>query len=99
MGWLQLFREWLTREPEKVVAQFKTTDKGVQLIKDFEGLRLNKYRDAAGHWTIGYGHKLTREELVKGLVHVTKVRAEEILIEDIIIHEKRLNAFPSSSRT
>lgn len=30
--------------------------RGEQLIKDFEGLRLNAYRDQAGIWTIGWGH-------------------------------------------
>ena len=28
---------------------------GLNLIKSFEGLRLNAYQDAAGVWTIGYG--------------------------------------------
>jgi lysozyme len=28
---------------------------GEALIKNFEGLRLNAYRDSAGMWTIGYG--------------------------------------------
>lgn len=28
---------------------------GIALIKQFEGLRLSSYRDAAGVWTIGYG--------------------------------------------
>lgn len=31
------------------------SNNGEQLIKNFEGLRLNAYRDAAGVWTIGYG--------------------------------------------
>lgn len=29
---------------------------GVRLVKNFEGLRTFKYRDAVGVWTIGYGH-------------------------------------------
>lgn len=28
---------------------------GIAVIKNFEGLRLNAYRDIAGVWTIGYG--------------------------------------------
>jgi len=31
------------------------SEHGEQLIKDFEGLRLNAYRDEANIWTIGYG--------------------------------------------
>lgn len=30
--------------------------KGINLIKRFEGLRLNAYQDVIGVWTIGYGH-------------------------------------------
>ena len=33
----------------------KLSDKGLNIIKNFEGLRLNAYRDVAGVWTIGYG--------------------------------------------
>lgn len=33
----------------------KLNNQGVALIKTFEGLRLNAYRDVAGVWTIGYG--------------------------------------------
>lgn len=31
------------------------SNQGEKLIKNFEGLRLNAYRDSAGVWTIGYG--------------------------------------------
>ena len=33
----------------------KLSEKGKDLIKSFEGLRLGAYRDSAGIWTIGYG--------------------------------------------
>ena len=32
------------------------SDRGLQLIKESEGLRLSAYRDCVGVWTIGYGH-------------------------------------------
>ncbi|WP_143338873.1 glycoside hydrolase family protein, partial [Cronobacter sakazakii] len=35
---------------------------GVELIKSFEGLRLDKYQDAIGKWTIGYGHLILPNE-------------------------------------
>jgi len=38
----------------------------LDLIKCSEGLRLTPYLDLAGHWTVGYGHKLTAEELDAG---------------------------------
>jgi len=31
------------------------SEPGEKLIKNFEGLRLNAYKDSAGVWTIGYG--------------------------------------------
>lgn len=31
------------------------SDKGIALIKQFEGLRLTAYQDSVGVWTIGYG--------------------------------------------
>ena len=31
------------------------SENGFRIIKNFEGLRLTAYRDAAGVWTIGYG--------------------------------------------
>lgn len=34
----------------------KTSQKGIDLIKRFEGLELEPYQDIAGVWTIGYGH-------------------------------------------
>jgi lysozyme len=33
----------------------KTSENGLNIIKNFEGLRLSAYRDVAGVWTIGYG--------------------------------------------
>ena len=33
----------------------KISDKGLNLIKKFEGCRLTAYQDAVGVWTIGYG--------------------------------------------
>jgi GH24 family phage-related lysozyme (muramidase) len=32
-----------------------TSQTGINMIKEFEGFRANKYNDAAGHCTIGYG--------------------------------------------
>lgn len=36
----------------------KISDEGVEFIKRWEGLSLVAYKDAAGFWTIGYGHLL-----------------------------------------
>lgn len=33
----------------------QTSDKGIALIKEFEGCKLTAYQDSIGVWTIGYG--------------------------------------------
>ncbi|EPV8635277.1 lysozyme [Enterobacter hormaechei] len=33
----------------------QTSDKGIALIKEFEGCKLTAYQDSVGVWTIGYG--------------------------------------------
>ena len=57
------------------------------MLCTFEGLRLFAYRCPAGEPTIGYGHKLTEEELLSGVYSrgITKERAEELLDQDIAI--------------
>lgn len=50
----------------------------VALTKQFEGLRLQAYKDIAGFWTIGYGHKLTASCL-----YITAAEAEAILKQDL----------------
>lgn len=62
----------------------KISNKGLDLIKRFEGLRLEAYLCAAGVPTIGYGH--TRG--VKLGQKITEQQAEDLLLEDI--HEFEL---------
>lgn len=58
----------------------KISDKGLDLIKRFEGLRLKAYLCPANVWTIGYGH--TGSDVKKGM-EITKERAEELLRRDV----------------
>lgn len=57
----------------------RTSQRGLSLIKSFEGLRLLAYRDAVGVLTIGYG--ATRG--VKAGMSVTKEQAERMLLNDV----------------
>jgi len=52
---------------------------GVDLIKDFEGCRLDAYLCPAGVWTIGYGHT---GDVKKG-DRISRKRADELLAEDL----------------
>ena len=49
----------------------KISDKGIKLIKEFEGLRLEAYKCPAGVWTIGHGH-------TKGVMEGDKITDEEL---------------------
>lgn len=57
----------------------KTGNQGIDLIKEFEGLRLTAYKCAAGVWTIGYGHT----EGVTGAMVITEATADELLARDL----------------
>ncbi|WP_253381141.1 lysozyme [unidentified bacterial endosymbiont] len=59
-----------------------TGDKGVQLICQFEGLKLERYRDAVGLWTIGYGHLILTKEMEK-LIKITTGEAKNLLRKDL----------------
>ena len=59
---------------------FSYSDAGLQLTKQFEGLRLDAYQDCAGIWTIGYGH--TGREVKAGR-RVTALEAEVLLRTDL----------------
>jgi lysozyme len=65
-----------------------TSNQGKDLIKAFEGLRLDAYRCPAGVPTIGWGHT----KGVKMGQHITAAQAEDLLVEDIAPIEHLLNA-------
>lgn len=65
----------------------KTSHKGIDLIKEFEGLRLKAYKCPGGIWTIGYGHTAG----VKPGMVISEAQAEEYLKADLIAFEKYLN--------
>ena len=62
------------------------SEKGVKLIKSFEGLAPLEYTCVAGKRTIGYGHVLEPEE--KYPCGVCERKAEELLKQDLDIAEK-----------
>lgn len=57
----------------------KISQRGIDLIKHFEGLRLDAYLDSVGIPTIGYGHT----KGVKLGDKITEEKAEELLREDL----------------
>ena len=59
------------------------SEKGIDLIKQFEGCRLAAYKCPGGVWTIGYGH--TGIDVSPDL-EITQQEAERLLKSDLIIH-------------
>lgn len=53
---------------------------GIDLVKSFEGLKLEAYRCPAGVWTIGYGH--TGADVKPGL-KIAEQDAEQLLQNDL----------------
>lgn len=66
----------------------KISQKGIDLIKRFEGCKLYAYRDSVGIPTIGYGHT----KGVKMGMSITQKQADDFLREDVAIGEKALNS-------
>lgn len=59
------------------------SEKGISLIKNFEGCRLEGYKCPAGVPTIGYGH--TGSEVHVGM-KITQSEADRLLKNDLIVH-------------
>lgn len=65
----------------------KISEKGLNLIKSFEGCKLTAYKDPYGVLTIGYGHT----KGVKSTDKITQTKADEFLKEDVATSEKAVN--------
>lgn len=65
----------------------QTSNKGIDLIKRFEGLKLEAYRDSVGIPTIGYGHA---HNVKMGDV-ITGEQADKYLREDLLVAELTIN--------
>ena len=63
----------------------KTSQEGIDLIKNFEGFRADQYKDSGNIATIGYGHALRPGE---SFVHISPEDAEKLLKEDVAIAER-----------
>lgn len=69
------------------MASRKISEKGLNLIKQFEGCRLRAYQCSAGVWTIGYGHTAG----VRQGQTITQAQAEEYLKQDCRKFENYVN--------
>lgn len=72
----------------------KTGKKGLDLIKSFEGCKLEAYLCPAKRWTIGYGHTGTVDgnQICAGM-KITTGKAVMILIDDLERFESAVNKY------
>ncbi len=59
------------------------SNKGHDILKYFEGCRLEAYQDSVGVWTIGYGHT---KGVYEGMT-ITQDEAEQMLLEELVEYE------------
>ena len=73
----------------------KTGDKGLALIKEFEGLQLKPYRDAVGIPTIGYGNTYYEDGSAVKLSDppISQARAEALLRDVLVRYENAVNRY------
>ncbi|MEM1380956.1 MAG: glycoside hydrolase family protein [Pseudomonadota bacterium] len=71
----------------------RISQRGLDLIKFFEGLKLEAYQDVVGIWTIGYGHtsEAGPPEVIPGM-EITEQEAEDILRNDVQPFERAVEA-------
>lgn len=66
-------------------------NKGLDLIKSFEGCRLSAYKCPAGVWTIGYGHT---QGVYEGMT-ITQDQADNMLREDVKYYADAVDRYQS----
>lgn len=72
---LAYFRElFIKPSPEDSTGEYD-----IDLIKKWEGLKLDSYLDTGGVWTIGYGHTATAREGQR----ITQAEADILLAKDV----------------
>jgi len=71
----------------------KLSDNGIKFIQDFEGIKLNAYKDIVGVWTVGFGH--TGVDVTPNL-SITKDRANDLFMQDVCNFVNGVNSMVKS---
>jgi len=75
-----------SQSPQTAAGQH-INDRGLTLVKVFEGLRLEAYQDSVGIWTIGYGTTSDIVPVRPGMV-ITESQAEMLLRQGLVGFEE-----------
>lgn len=87
------FDEKSVREMLDVVGVVNMKTKDLNIIKEFEGLRLEAYDDGIGVWTVGYGTiRYPNGTIVKRGDKITLEQAEQYLRHDLSKFEYSVNS-------
>lgn len=77
----------------------KTSQKVIDLIKHFEGLRNSMYADSIGIPTIGYGHVIKTGEEYLMTKTLSNEEADQLLQSDLVQFENRVSGAVKVSLT
>lgn len=69
----------------------KTSRRGIDLIKEFEGFRATAYEDIVGLLTIGYGTLINSSKAYLITETITEQEAEGLLVEELVGIETEVN--------
>lgn len=71
----------------------QTSEKGIALIKQFEGCKLTAYQDSVGVWTIGYGWTQPVEgKPIRAGMTIKQETAERLLKTGLVSYESDVSS-------
>ena len=78
----------------------QTSDKGIALIKEFEGCKLTAYQDSVGVWTIGYGWTQPVDgKPIRAGMTIKQETAERLLKTGLVSYESDVSRLVKVSLT
>ncbi|WKE11762.1 lysozyme [Enterobacter asburiae] len=78
----------------------QTSDKGIAMIKQFEGCKLTAYQDSVGVWTIGYGWTQPVDgKPIRAGMTIKQETAERLLKTGLVSYESDVSRLVKVSLT
>ncbi|HAV1453484.1 TPA: lysozyme [Enterobacter hormaechei subsp. steigerwaltii] len=78
----------------------QTSEKGIALIKEFEGCKLTAYQDSVGVWTIGYGWTQPVDgKPIRAGMTIKQETAERLLKTGLVSYESDVSRLVKVSLT
>lgn len=78
----------------------QTSEKGIALIKEFEGCKLTAYQDSVGVWTVGYGWTQPVDgKPIRAGMTIKQETAERLLKTGLVSYESDVSRLVKASLT